>query len=79
MLKRRPINLVPAKRKTRSRSSFESRTHVTMKFVRLKDGRLVPIQPDGMVDIALREMGAELVEIEELPEGSDGGRKAEDK
>jgi hypothetical protein len=36
----------------------------TIRFVLLEDGRLVPVEPGGMVEIALNELGAKIVEAE---------------
>lgn len=33
------------------------------KFVVLDNGRLVPIEPGGMVELALNELGAKIVEV----------------
>ncbi len=38
------------------------------KFVLLEDGRLVPVEPGGMVEIALNELGAKIVEVQIRPE-----------
>ena len=38
------------------------------KFVVLDNGRLVPIEPGGMVELALNELGAKVVEAE-IPSG----------
>jgi hypothetical protein len=40
------------------------------RYVALDDGRLTPIEPDGMVDVAISEMGARIAEVE-LISGSD--------
>jgi hypothetical protein len=34
------------------------------RFVILENGRLVPIEPGGMVEIALNELGARIIEVE---------------
>ncbi len=41
----------------------ESRSSSIQKFVLLEDGRLVPVEPGGMVEIALNELGAKIVEV----------------
>jgi hypothetical protein len=38
------------------------------KFVLLEDGRMIPVEPGGMVEIALNELGAKIVEAE-IPSG----------
>lgn len=38
----------------------------TITIAHLKDGRAIPIISGGMVDIAIHELGARLIEIEEL-------------
>jgi hypothetical protein len=32
----------------------------------MRDGRLVAVEPGGMVDVAIHELGAEIVEVEIL-------------
>jgi hypothetical protein len=34
-----------------------------IRFVVLEDGRLVPVEPGGMVEVALNELGAKVVEV----------------
>ena len=36
------------------------------KFILLEDGRMVPVDPGGMVEVALIELGAKVVEVEDL-------------
>ena len=38
------------------------------KFVLLEDGRMVPVEPGGMVEVGLSELGAKVVEVD-LPNG----------
>jgi len=35
-----------------------------IKFILLEDSRLVPVEPGGMVEMALRELGARVVEVD---------------
>jgi hypothetical protein len=35
----------------------------SIRFVILEDGRLVPVEPGGMVEVALSELGAQVVEV----------------
>ncbi|NIM94943.1 MAG: hypothetical protein GTO18_14675 [Anaerolineales bacterium] len=39
------------------------------KYIEIKDGRLIPIDPDGMVDVAVRELGARVVDVDEEDAG----------
>jgi hypothetical protein len=36
---------------------------VTIEVIYLEDGRCAPVKPGGMVDVALRELGARVVEV----------------
>jgi len=42
----------------------EAQSSSVHKFVLLENGRLVPIEPGGMVEIALNELGARIIEVE---------------
>jgi hypothetical protein len=42
----------------------------SIRFVILEDGRLVPVEPGGMVELALSELGAKVVEV--FHEGESG-------
>jgi hypothetical protein len=46
----------------------ESKHAPFRKFVLLDDGRLVPVEPGGMVEVALNELGAKIVKVE-IPSG----------
>jgi hypothetical protein len=46
----------------------ESQPSSIRKFVLLEDGRMVPVEPGGMVEIALGELGAKIVEVQIHPE-----------
>ncbi len=37
-----------------------------IRLIYLEDGRVVPVEPDGMVDIALRELGAKVIDVERI-------------
>jgi hypothetical protein len=43
----------------------------TVMIIHLEDGRSIPIKFGGMVDIAIHELGARIVEIEELDTNED--------
>jgi hypothetical protein len=60
--------LVLEKEKTEANenSHSEADTLTVIKVLHLEDGRYVPIWLNGMVDIAVRELGARLVEVERL-------------
>jgi hypothetical protein len=47
-------------------SSSEADELTIIKVLHLEDGRYVPIRLNGMVDIAVRELGANLVEVERV-------------
>ncbi|NIS81921.1 MAG: hypothetical protein GTO14_17305 [Anaerolineales bacterium] len=38
-------------------------TMVTIEVIYLDDGLYAPVEPGGMVDVALRELGARVVEV----------------
>jgi hypothetical protein len=38
-------------------------------FILLEDGRLVPVERGGMVELALRELGAKVVEVKTPTDG----------
>jgi hypothetical protein len=47
--------------------------HLLTGEILMRDGRLVAVEPGGMVDVAYHELGAEIVEVEVLedePEAS---------
>ncbi len=37
-------------------------------FIRLKNGELVPVLDGGMVQLALDELGGEIMEVREIPD-----------
>jgi hypothetical protein len=45
-----------------------SQSSSIQKFILLEDGRLVLVEPGGMVEIALDELGAKIVEVQTHPE-----------
>jgi hypothetical protein len=48
----------------KEKEAQEARSSTYAKFVLLEDGRLVPVEPGGMVEVALNELGAKIVEVE---------------
>lgn len=48
---------------TSEHASPASETPVAIKVIHLEDGRRAPIEAGGMVDLALHEFGAKVVEV----------------
>ena len=46
----------------------DSKSSSIGRFVLLEGGRLVPVEPGGMVEVALNELGAKIVKVE-IPSG----------
>jgi hypothetical protein len=55
------------------RKDLKQESGPAMKYVALDDGRLTPIEADGMVDVAISEMGAIVVDVETHSVGDDFG------
>ena len=53
----------------KEKEAQETRSSTDIRFVLLEDGRLVPVEPGGMVEVGLDEMGAKIVEVEIPPKG----------
>ena len=59
------ISATPHKAKRRQRSN-RAKMCTVVKAARTKEGKVVSIVPGGMVDVALRELGAQISEAERL-------------
>jgi hypothetical protein len=42
-----------------------------LRLILLDDGRLIPVETGGMVDIAMKELGAKIVEIDRIETDTD--------